>query len=61
MKISILLSDLHIAPFKEEKFKTQRKNFIERSIQFFANILQKKEKNIYEKMKKVVNEKMIIT
>ncbi|EKE21636.1 MAG: hypothetical protein ACD_7C00165G0005 [uncultured bacterium] len=59
MKISILLSDLHIAPFKEEKFKTQRKNFIERSIQFFANILQKKEKNIYEKMKKVVNEKMI--
>jgi len=59
MRISILLSDLHIAPFKEEKFKTQQKNFIEWIIQFFANVLQKKEKNIYEKMKKVVGEKMI--
>lgn len=60
MKNSILLfSDTHKTPFSTEKFKTQKKNFIEWIIQFFANVLQKKEKNIYEKMKKVVDERMI--
>lgn len=42
----ILITDLHEQPFKEEKFKTQRKNIIERFIQFFANKNRKKEKAI---------------
>ncbi len=39
----ILLSDFHDQPFKVEKFKTQKKNIIERFIQFFADKERKKE------------------
>lgn len=54
--MKILLSDLHIAPFRAEKFLTQKRNFIEKVIQFFAVFLQKREQRLSEKMKAVIKE-----
>ncbi|MFZ2192773.1 MAG: hypothetical protein WAV31_00855 [Candidatus Moraniibacteriota bacterium] len=58
-KMKIFLSDLHIAPFKAEKFLTQKRNIIEMVIQFFAVFLQNKEKKLFEKMKKTIREEGI--
>lgn len=57
--MKILLSDLHIAPFKKGKFQTQKKNFIEWIIQFFASILGEKELGIFELMQKISREEGI--
>jgi hypothetical protein len=57
--MKILLSDLHIAPFRAEKFKTQKRNFIESLIHFFAVKLQKKEKKLFEKMKEIIKAEKI--
>lgn len=59
MEKILLFSDSHIAPFREEKFETQERNFMERTIQFFANILEEKEKGVYGKMKEIVVDEKI--
>lgn len=55
----LLLSDLHETPFKEEKFKTQKKNFFEMIIQFFANLFAGKEKRMVKRIAEVVKEEGI--
>ncbi|HBI34297.1 MAG TPA: hypothetical protein DEA43_01910 [Candidatus Moranbacteria bacterium] len=42
--MKILLSDWHLAPFRVEKFLTQKRNFIEIIIQYFAKKFEDKEK-----------------
>ncbi|MDI6778169.1 MAG: metallophosphoesterase [Patescibacteria group bacterium] len=57
--MEILLSDLHISPFREEKFKTQKLNPIEWLIQLFADLLKKKEEQVFVEMMKIARERDI--
>lgn len=53
-----LTSDWHKAPFKAQKFKTQKKNWIERLISWRMS-KQEKERAIFEAMTKVIREESI--
>ncbi len=52
--MKILLSDPHFAPFRNEKFLTQKRNIIEFVISLFAVLLQKKEEKIFIQMENAV-------
>jgi predicted phosphodiesterase len=54
--MKILLSDIHEQPFREEKFKTQKKDWIESFIQFFAD---KKREEPIEKIKRIIEEQEV--
>lgn len=57
--MKILLSDWHLAPFRAEKFRTQKKNFFETVIQFFALRSEKKEGRMLERMRRIVKKEGI--
>lgn len=57
--MKLATSDLHKQPFKKEKFKSQKKNFIETAIQFLAKIFSYKEKRMYQLMAKVCREEKV--
>lgn len=57
--MEILLSDFHIAPFREEKFLTQKKSFGEWLIQFFVDILKEKEARTFAAMMRIIRERNI--
>ena len=50
----LLLSDQHLALFKNEKFESQKKNFFETIIQFFASLFGNRDRRLMEKMADVV-------
>lgn len=52
--MKLLCSDPHEQPFKGEKFKTQKRNIIERIIQHFADKAEEKKKQIFEQMKETI-------
>lgn len=56
--MKILLSDLHKQPFKAEKFLTQKRNFIENIIQFFAG-KEDKLPAVFERMREVIKRENI--
>lgn len=57
--MKLLCSDPHEQPFKGEKFKTQKRNIIERIIQHFADKAEEKKKQIFQQMKEIVIKKSI--
>ncbi len=54
----LLTSDWHKTPFKKEKFKTQKKNWIERLISRRMG-KQEKEKAVFEEMARIIHEENI--
>jgi hypothetical protein len=57
--MKLATSDLHKQPFRSEKFKSQKRNFIEIAIQFLAKIFSHKEKRMYQLMAKVCREEKV--
>lgn len=59
--MKILFSDLHLAPFRREKFLTQKKNFFEIIIQYFAKKFEKKDKEekMLNKIRKIIKHENI--
>jgi len=59
--MKIILSDLHSAPFRGEKFLTQKKNFIEIIIQYFAKKFEGKDKEekMFNKIRKIIKRENI--